>query len=96
MGRQVKVTQLSSEGVTQAFIAKGDVEPDAMMKACHEQFIPSQYEDTPINLCNSKIHKGQYRWVPARDEHGEYCGSRLIPTKKAGKGSFFGTQLIVN
>ena len=96
MSRQVKVTQLSAEGVTHAFIAKGDVTPDAMKKACQEQFIPSQYEDAAIDLSGAKINKGQYRWVPARDEYGEFCGSRLVPTEKVGKGSFFGTELIVN
>tara|TARA_Y100001936_G_scaffold238943_1_gene271331 strand:- start:1587 stop:1769 length:183 start_codon:yes stop_codon:yes gene_type:complete len=58
MSRQVKVTQLSAEGVTQAFIAKGDVTPDAMKKACQEQFIPSQYEDAAIDLSGRSISVG--------------------------------------
>lgn len=93
--QKVKVTQLCAEGVTQAFIAKGDISNEVMQKACQEQFVPSQYEDTPIDLSRAKIIKGLYRWVPARDEYGEFCGSQLIKAEKGGKGSFFATELVL-
>ena len=95
MAEQVNVIQLSAEGVTQAFIAKGEIPPDVMLTACQEQFKPSQYEDAAINLDKAKIVQGHYRWIPARDEYGEFCGSRLISTERAGRGSFFGTELVV-
>ena len=95
MADQVKVIQLSAEGVTQAFIAKGNIPSDVMLLACQEQFMPSQYEDAAIDLDKAKIVKGHYRWIPARDEYGDPCGSRLIPTETVGKGSFFGTELVI-
>lgn len=91
----IKVIQLSAEGVTQSFIAKGSVAPEVMRKACQEQFIPSEYEDSGINVDNSKVVQGNYRWIPAKSEDGEFCGSRLISTDAAGQGSFFGTELIL-
>jgi len=96
MGEQIKVIQLSAEGITQAFIAKGDIPSDVMTLACQNQFKPSQYEDAVINLNNAKIIQGFYRWVPATDEYGEPCGSRLIAAEKAGKGSFFATELVLS
>jgi len=95
MTNQVKVIQLSAEGVTQAFIAKGGIPPEVMVQACQEQFKPSQYEDDAINLDKVKVVQGNYRWIPARDEYGEPCGSRLIPAETASKGSFFGTELVL-
>lgn len=95
MANQVKVIQLSAEGVTQAFIAKGEIPSDVMLTACQEQFKPSEYEDAAINFDKAKIVQGHYRWIPARDEYGEPCGSRLVPSETAGKGSFFGTELVL-
>lgn len=82
MAESVKVIQLSAEGVTQGFIAKGDVKPDVMVRSCKEHFMPSQYEDEVLNLDKAKVVQG-------------HCGSRLISARSAGHGAFFGTQLVL-
>lgn len=95
MAESVKVIQLSAEGVTQAFIAKGDIEHHVMVQACKEQFMPSQFENEVLNLDKAEVVQGHFRWVPATDEYGDPCGSRLISARAAGHGAFFGTQLVL-
>lgn len=95
MAESVKVIQLSAEGITQGFIAKGDVQPDVMVRSCKEHYMPSQYEDEVLNLDKAKVVQGHFRWVPATDEYGDPCGSKLITARSAGHGAFFGTQLVL-
>lgn len=95
MAESVNVIQLTAEGVTQGFIAKGDIRHDVMVRSCKEQFKPSQYEDEVLNLDKATVVQGHLRWVPATDEYGDPCGSRLITARSAGHGAFFGTQLVL-
>jgi hypothetical protein len=92
---KIELIQICAEGTVQSFLAKGDHSEEVMKEAAHEQFVPSQYEDHPIDLSRAKVVQGRYRWVPYNDEFGDPCGSKLIEAKEGGRGSFFATELIV-
>lgn len=92
METDIKVVHLGAEGMTQGFIAKGNITLELMLDACREQFKPSQYEDNDINIENAKIELGYFRWIPTHDECGEICGSRLV-NSAPGPGAFVGTML---
>lgn len=96
MPSKVVVTQITAEGITLSFLAKGYVAPDDMKKACQAQFVPTQYEDGAIDVERARIAHRRYRWIPARDESGEFCGSQLIVVTDHNPGSFEGTELILN
>lgn len=95
MSEEIKVIQLSCEGVTTSFVVKGDLPDEEMIKACKEKFLPSDYEDEEIDLSKVKIQRGYYRWVPWRNEYGEFCGSELIKANSGSRGSFFCTEALV-
>lgn len=89
----IDVIQLSRLGITESFVAKGSISSEEMMQACTEQFRPSKYEQQPIQLENSVITRGTYRWAPMKDENGECCGMMLYPAENGSVGSFYATQL---